>query len=88
MSDGISKALNTSFEMEEEIVSIDKELASLNTKTAKFNRDKLELEDKEFIVSELKELIVSTKSMKAYLEENLKRPPTKASDVEAYYLKT
>ena len=86
MSDGISKALNTSFEIEDEIISIDKEMATLNNKTQQYNRDKLELEDKEYIVSELKELIASTKSMKSYLEENLKRPPTKASDVEAYSL--
>lgn len=89
--DGISKALNTSFQVDvsketKEIVSLDKELETLKTKTESYEAKRLTLEDKEYMALELKELITSTQEVRRILEENLKRPPHRASDVEAYSL--
>jgi hypothetical protein len=89
--DGISKALNTSFQKdisknEKEIISLDVELESLKTKKELYETKRLTLEDKEYMALELKELISSTQEVRKILEENLKRPPHRASDVEAYSL--
>ena len=87
MSDGISKALNTTFEMDtlkKDIVSIDKELNILESKKKAYEKNRLAIEDKEYLALELKELIASTQEVRRILEENLRKPPHKASDVEAY----
>lgn len=86
MSDGISRALNTSFveEAKKEIVSIDKELEKLDTKKKSYDSKRVSIEDKEYLALELKELIASSQEVRRILEENLRKPPHKASDVEAY----
>lgn len=87
MSDGISKALNTTFEIDsikKDIVSIDKELNILESKKKAYEKNRLAIEDKEYLALELKELIASTQEVRRILEENLRKPPHKASDVEAY----
>jgi hypothetical protein len=84
--DGISEALNTTFVSSEKskVVSIDTELKTLGTKKKKYEDHRLTMEDKEYLTIELKELIESTQEVRRILEENLKKPPHKASDVEAY----
>lgn len=84
MSDGISKALNSEFEMEESFptVSPKKEIVLAEDSTDK----RLKIDDKEYLRLELMETISSLQNLRAILEQDLSKPPRKASDVEAYTL--
>lgn len=91
MSDGISKALDTTFESEisnsnSEIDKINRELLSLEKKRAKLNSKTFSLEDKEYLEFELKSLISSNQNIKARLEDELMKQGTKASMFEVYTL--
>lgn len=76
--DGISKALNTEFEMDVVPVPTKKEIAPI------IDTGRLVIDDKEYMRLELMEAISSLQTMKTLIEEDLARPPRKASDVEAY----
>lgn len=92
MSDGISKALNMTFKMDavetakNEIVNIDQQLNALDTKTKTYENNRLVVEDKEYLKLELKDLIASTQEMRRILEDSLRKPPHRSSDIEAYSL--
>lgn len=84
--DGISKALNTSFEMDKVSngISIEEKVKGLETKSEKYKTNRMVLEDKEFIRLELMELIASTQHIKRLIEDELQRPPLKSTLVESY----
>ncbi len=76
----MAKALNTTYE-EEEI-----ETPVVFTEKQKNNTNRLTIDSKQFLLNELKESLHNAKTMCSILEENLKRPPHAAKDVEAYSL--
>jgi hypothetical protein len=76
---GISTILNTTFE---ETGVVEKEIKKLETK--KETHGRLTIEDKEFLRSELMDLISSTKFTLQLIEDELRRPPLKATLVEAH----
>lgn len=81
MKDGISEALGTIYEKEEEVrPAIRKETMPTEDKK------RLTIESKKFLLDELKESLHNAKTMCSILEDNLRKPPHKAQDVEAYSL--
>jgi hypothetical protein len=82
--DGISKALNSDFEMEESLpVIIPKKEITL---TEDSSNSRLKIDDKEYMRLELMETITSLQNLRMILEQDLSKPPRKASDIEAYTL--
>lgn len=87
MNDGISKALNTTFEtkvIEKENEDIDKKISELKTKNNNLISGRLTIEDKEYLKIELMEAIESSQNIRRLLEDNISRPPIRSQDVEAY----
>lgn len=82
--DGIAEALNTTFktaDIPKTIINIDKKINEVQQVT---NNQYVTLEDKEYLKLELMEMISSMQAMKRFLEEQLQKPPIKASEVESY----
>lgn len=75
---GIATTLNTTFE--ETIV--EKEIKQTKEKIE--NHRRLYIEDREFLRTELMDLISSTKYTLQIIEEELKRPPIKSTLIEAF----
>lgn len=86
MIDGLSKALNTTFEPElKEIRPVDVELKQIEVKTESVKSNRLLLDDKDIIKEEIVELINSLQNVRRALEIEMVKPPSpRASDVEAY----
>jgi len=80
--DGISKALNTSFSSSVNEVST--KIKEIEKKSQNYENVRMVIEDKEYIRTELIELISSTQVIKKLVEEELQRPPIKASLIESY----
>lgn len=81
--DGISRALDTSMIVEDipkTIINIDKKINEVQVAT---NNNYMTLEDKEYLKMELLDLISSMQATKRILEDQISRPPFKASEVEA-----
>lgn len=86
--DGIATALNTTFQMDvskeiKEEKTLKAQLTEMDSKKKEIQK-RLVVEDKELIKSELMEMLSSVQDIRRILEENLRRPPIKASDVETY----
>lgn len=82
--DGIAEALNTTFktaDIPKAVINIDKKINEVQQAT---NNQYITLEDKEYLKIELKDMISSMQAMKRFLEEQLQKPPIKASEVESY----
>lgn len=82
--DGISRALDTSIitqDIPKTIISIDKKLNEVQAVTT---NGYATLEDKEYLKLELMEMISSMQAIKRILEEQISRPPFKASELEAF----
>lgn len=82
--DGIAEALNTTFkttDIPKAVINIDKKINEVQQAT---NNQYVTLEDKEYLKLELMEMISSMQAMKRFLEEQLQKPPIKASEVESY----
>lgn len=85
--DGIAKALNTEYvpEPKESI----KDYKEIQTLSEKLNEVKtldpvIPLEDKKYLKLELMEVIQSVQDMRRFLQEQIQKPPIRASEVEAY----
>lgn len=84
--DGIAKALNTTYEPETSITEIE-EVKNLSGKVSEIKTSdtaSYSLEDKKYLKQELYDIIQSVQSMRKFLEEQIMRPPIRASEVEAY----
>lgn len=86
--DGIAEALNTTFKMDvskeiKEEKSLKSQLVEMDSKKKEI-QSRLVIEDKEVIKAELMEMLSSVQDIRRILEENLRRPPLKSSDVETY----
>jgi hypothetical protein len=82
MKDGISKSLNTTFESEE----VNTKISKVNNTLLKVKSNRLVIENVEYLRNELKESLESAQTIRFLLEENLRKPPHSARDVEAYTL--
>lgn len=85
--DGIAKALNTEY-VPEQKESI-KDYKEIQTLSEKLNEVKtldpvIPLEDKKYLKLELMEVIQSVQDMRRFLQEQIQKPPIRASEVEAY----
>ena len=82
--DGISKALDTTMLTEDipkTIINIDKKINEVQSVT---NNGYATLEDKEYLKLELMEMISSMQAIKRILEEQISKPPFRASELEAF----
>lgn len=87
--DPISQALNTTFETtvkepDSEIMEINKEIIAIEKKKAKLISKVQNMQDKEYLEFELKDLIASNQAIKKRLEDELLKPGTKSSYFEVY----
>ena len=78
--DGIAEALGTTFKTTD-IVKIDNTIKDVQLSNQDSN--KLTLEDKQFLKMELTDIISSMKVTKEIIEEQIRKPPFKASELEA-----
>lgn len=87
MIDGLSKALNTTFEPEVEVKDlrpVDLELKQVAIKANDIKSKRIFLEEQGIIKEELLELINSLQTVRRALETEMVKPPSRASDVEAF----
>lgn len=86
--DPISQALNTTFDTVEDcdkqIAEINQEIVSIEKKKEKLKSKIQNMQDKEYLEFELKDLIASNQAIKHRLEDELLKPGTKSSYFEVY----
>lgn len=85
--DGIAKALNTEYVPEpKESIKDYKEIQTLSEKLSEVKTldPIIPLEDKKYLKLELMEVIQSVQDMRRFLQEQIQKPPIRASEVEAY----
>lgn len=86
--DPISKALNTTFdtidECDKQISEINQEIVSIEKKKEKLKAKIQNMQDKEYLEFELKDLIASNQAIKHRLEDELLKAGTKSSYFEVY----
>ncbi len=79
--DGIAEELNTTFKTTD-IVKIDNTIKAIQESNKDPNR--LTLEDKQYLQMELKDMISSMKFVQKILEDQISKPPFRATEVEAF----
>jgi hypothetical protein len=85
MIDGLSKALNTTFEPEvKDLRPVDLEMKQVAIKANDIKSKRIFLEEQGIIKEELLELINSLQTVRRALETEMVKPPSRASDVEAF----
>jgi hypothetical protein len=86
---GLSKALNTTFELdvvevEKKEITIDEKIKALEIQTATYKTDKVVLEDKNYIREELMALLASNNHIIACVEDEIRKPPISPRLLETY----